>query len=170
MPYILTMEAQSTANEPMDTIEATNGTAKKILHVEVTRGHAQVFWPTSGLHDVDLQTGDVLSEMLSLDGIYRIDCETGRVEGTRYSVCADMLPRLGEAAPGKKLRLTHDCGNQVCAEVDVVDALPSEGVLCVYASTRNNQWNIGRRYKTGWRIEGEQLEWLRKKAGRAKAS
>ena len=168
MPYILAVEAESTESTNMDTIVVTNGTAKKTLPVSISGKRAFVLWPTVGLYEIDLSSGDVLSEMLALDGIYSIDCETGRLEGTRYVLSVHDLQRLSNLQPGAKVRLCHDCGHDVHAEVEVVDALPSEGVLRVYATTQlatERQWNVGRRYKTGWRVEPPLLGDLRKVAG-----
>lgn len=168
MPYILAVEAQSIANRQMDTgdwIEVTQGNAKKTVKVEVvSRGRATVYWPLAGQYDVDLQSGELMSQVMPLNGIYRVDYLTGRVEGTRCSVPHDVLQRIDTLRPGDKLRLVHS--TNVVVQAEVVDSLPSEGSLSIYVRTpREAMHVVGRPYGTGWRVTEPVLAELRARAG-----
>ncbi len=167
MPYILTVEAQSTAKQTMDTgeyIEVTNGTARKTILVEsVSRHRVTVYWPMAGQYDIDLITGELKSRVIPVNGVFSVDCLTGRVQGTRCTVCAEDMLRLEELRPGDQLRLEHDASGAV--QVDVVDALPSEAVLKIFVRTRRDSWSVDRPYATGWRVSMEALRALRERAG-----
>lgn len=141
-----------------------NGTTRKYVKLEsVTRGRVTVYWPLAGQYEVDLQTGDLLSQVLPVNGLFRVDCVTGRVEGTRCCVAPEDLVRLEELRPGDTLRLTHDA--QAFVQADVVDALPSEATLRIYVRTRSDAWHVGKPIKTGWRVEASALRALCELAG-----
>ena len=173
MPYILGVEAQSIANQNMDSgddIEVTSGSARKTIQVgSVTRGRATVRWPGIDEYDVDLQTGELKLQILPLTGPYQIDCLTGSVVGTRCVLCPDDLVRVDELRPGDKVRLVDDSTLDEM-RADVVDALPSEGILQVFVHARRD-WAPGRSRGIGWRVSPTALRALRERAGLvAKAS
>ena len=152
----------------MDEIEVINGTSTKRVSVETARGRATVFWPMAGQYDVDLETGELLSQVLAVNGIFSVDCMTGRVQGTRCSVVTEDLPRLELLTPGATLRLQHDHmsnGDCMRVEVQVVDALPSEGTLKIYVRPERGMNHVGRTYRTGWRVPDATLKKLRAMTG-----
>jgi hypothetical protein len=92
-----------------DQIEVTNGTSKKTIKVErVADGRATVYWHLAGQYDIDLVSGELMSQVVPINGIYSVDCQTGRVEGTRCRLLHDDLLRLEELRPGVALELEHD--------------------------------------------------------------
>lgn len=150
--------------QPGADILVENGTAQRRIKLEsVSHGRATAYWPLAGQYEVDLQTGELLSQVLAINGLYRVDCVTGRVEGTRCSVASEDLVRLEELRPGDTLRLTHDA--QAYVQADVVDALPSEATLRIFVRTRLDAWHVGKPTKTGWRVTAADLRQLRELAG-----
>jgi hypothetical protein len=133
----------------------------------VTAGRCTVYWSPAGPYDIDLVTGELMSQVVPVSGIYSVDRLTGRVEGTRCRVSPGDMLRLDDLRPGDVLKLEHDAA--VLVQVDVVDALPSEGALKIFVRTRREA-AIGHRYRTGWRVSAPALEQLRTRAGLAARS
>ena len=147
-----------------DQVEVINGTARRTVKVEaVARGRVTVYWPLAGQYDVDLTTGNLMHQVIPVNGIYSVDLLTGRVEGTRCTVSPKDMLQIEELRPGATLKLEHDGSGAV--QVDVVDALPSEGVLKIFVRTRHDAYAIGKPYPTGWRVPAEALRVLRERAG-----
>lgn len=152
---------------PSDPIQIINGTSARWIIVEsIARGRASVYWPMAGPYDIDLDTGDLMSPVLPTTGVYSVSYATGRVIGTRCVVAADDLPQLEALSPGDELHLDHDgTSERLRAYVRVVDSLPSEGTLKIYVSPEPGAKQLGRNYRTGWRVSSDSLAMLRKATG-----
>lgn len=156
-----------------DPIDIINGTSVKRVIVEaVGGGRASVYWPIAGAYDIDLENGDVMSPVLPINDVYSVSCATGRVIGTRCTVAADDLPQLEALAPGDELHLEHDATSErLRVQAQVVDSLPSEGTFKIYVRPLPGTKQMGRNFRTGWRVSPATLRVLREKAGlRARAS
>lgn len=152
-----------------DTIEVTNGTSSKRVSVQTSRGRATVFWTAFDQYDVDMETGDIRSQVVPLRGVFSVDCMTGRVVGTRCSVAAADLVKLETVELGDSLALEHDVagkrGERLRAEVQVVDLLRSEGTFKIYVRPERGLNHVGVTYATGWRVAPKALQMLRAQAG-----
>jgi hypothetical protein len=152
---------------PSDPIQIINGTSARWVIVEsIARGRASVYWPMAGPYDIDLDTGDLMSPVLPISGVYSVNCATGRVLGTRCVVAADELPQLESLVPGDELHLEHEgTSDRLRAHVQVVDSLPSEGTFKIYVSPKPGTRQMGRNFRTGWRVSSDSLSTLRKATG-----
>ena len=150
-----------------DPIQIINGTSAKWVTIEsIGRGRASVYWPIAGSYDIDLENGELMSQVSPITGVYSVNCVTGRVVGTRCVVASEQLSRIELLVPGDALHLEHEgTSERLRVEAQVVDSLPSEGTLKIYVSPKPGTKQMGRNLRTGWRVTETALRTLRRQAG-----
>jgi hypothetical protein len=150
-----------------DPIRIINGTCVKWVTIEsITRGRASVYWPIAGAYEIDLENGELMSQVIPITGVYSVNCSTGRVVGTRCVVSSEQLPRLESFVPGDLIHLEHEgTSERLRVEAQVVDSLPSEGTFKIYVSPKPGTKQMGRNFRTGWSVTEATLRALRRQAG-----
>lgn len=147
---------------PGDEIDVRNGYANKTVRVvSVTRGRVIVDWPLVGEYNVDLLTGELFLPPGFANGVFSVDCMTGRVVGTRSSVAPEDLPRLEQLQLGDSLALDNG------GRGEVVDVLRSEGTIKIYtggSSRRSGVWRTGE-LRSKFKVTQPVLQSLRQAAG-----
>lgn len=161
MTYTLRMEAASTRNLG-GWIELVRNGVRRLVMLETVhkeRAVAVVYWPLAGQYDLCLQTGQLKHQVLPLDGVYSIDIDTGRIEGTRCSIDQVDLERIDEIRVGDELRLIHD--EKVGLRVVVRDVLIRGDGARLHLRTDPRSLALAREFVTGWRASSELLQSLR---------
>lgn len=133
----------------------------------VGRGRVTVRWPppipefgdVATEYGVDLLTGHLYRLPHLTSGTFSVDLHTGRIAGTRARVDAQHLSRLDQLAPGSSVTL--DTG----ATAQVVDVLPSEGILTIFVPRRSGSGIFQHPQRLEFRVGAADLRALRESAG-----
>lgn len=147
-----------------DTLQVRQHSAAQPVTVtvaSVSRGRVTVRWSLDGTaeYGVDLLTGQLYQLPHLASGTFSVDLLTGRVIGTRAQVDAQHLAHLERLEPGCDISL--DTG----IKAQVVDVLPSEGVLKIFVPRRSGSgiWRFPQRLE--FRVSEPDLRRLRERAG-----
>lgn len=150
-----------------DTLQVRHHAAAAPVTVTIAsvgRGRVTVRWPSAypevaPEYGVDLLTGQLYRLPHLTSGTFSVDLHTGRVVGTSAHVDPQHLAHLASIEPGSVVTL--DTG----ALAQVVDVLPSEGVLTIFVPRRSGSgiWRHPQRLE--FRVSAADLRALRESAG-----